>query len=187
MDLDLSQHPVSILQSFFKKIVRLHSQAEAEFSYYSYSPQTIVDQRELFKVPLASITPLWLKEVLTKIPSGVELAFHSRIWVDELPYHIPMADFSVSHRAKRLLPNLIIVGSLKLKPIWFDSGRSYHVYSSLLLNDDELVGYFAELLTLPKSEKLVDVRWVGHRLMAGYASLRWSCNTKQYLKIPEKL
>ncbi|MHB1292207.1 MAG: primase 1D-like protein [Sulfuricella sp.] len=30
----------------------------------------------------------------------------------------------------------------------------------------------------------VDPRWVGHRLISGYAALRWTKNTEQYLNTP---
>lgn len=33
----------------------------------------------------------------------------------------------------------------------------------------------------------VDPRWVGHRLIAGYAALRWTKNTPHYVDTPKKL
>jgi hypothetical protein len=43
------------------------------------------------------------------------------------------------------------------------------------------------LLNKPSGFKLIDERWVGHRIMAGYSALRWSCNTKQYKKMPTQI
>ena len=40
------------------------------------------------------------------------------------------------------------------------------------------------LLNIPGKIKIVDSRWVGHRLLGGYASLRWSNNTRQYKRFP---
>lgn len=41
------------------------------------------------------------------------------------------------------------------------------------------------LLANPKNDKqVVDSRWVAHRLIAGYAALRWTSHQNQYLSVP---
>jgi hypothetical protein len=71
----------------------------------------------------------------------------------------------------------------------YSSGRSFHVYYPTLITHDEWVRFMgsALLLNMTHHAPVVDQRWVGHRLIGGYAALRWSCNTKTYRSMPERV
>lgn len=44
------------------------------------------------------------------------------------------------------------------------------------------------LLINPRNgAEVVDTRWVGHRLIGGFGSLRWSNNSGQYLGLPTRV
>ncbi|MGC1520222.1 MAG: hypothetical protein WA803_01670, partial [Steroidobacteraceae bacterium] len=70
--------------------------------------------------------------------------------------------------------------------LYFDSGRSFHAYGLQLISPGEWREFMAKLLllNLPEGEHLIDARWVGHRLVAGYGALRWSANSDFYLQVP---
>ena len=63
-----------------------------------------------------------------------------------------------------------------------NSGRSFHAYSLRLISPKEWREFMGRLLllNLPGRSSFIDSRWVGHRLVAGYASLRWTANSEQY-------
>ncbi|NEX60635.1 hypothetical protein G3574_06065 [Noviherbaspirillum sp. 17J57-3] len=69
----------------------------------------------------------------------------------------------------------------------FSSGRSLHGYGINPLTPEEWIRFMGLLLLAnhPSKPTVVDTRWVGHRLLAGYAALRWSRNTSHYLQLPQ--
>jgi hypothetical protein len=102
--------------------------------------------------------------------------------------HIPMVDFAgeVDAEDGAILANLLAefgVPTLEL----YRSGSSFHGYGTTLLGPDQWARFAATLLlaNVPQRRHVVDCRWVGHRLRAGYGALRWSCNTSQYKQFPE--
>jgi hypothetical protein len=162
---------------------------EYEFSKYVYVPQSTKDEREIARIPSANAAAA-LEPLLAGLNPLQELALHSRISCGGAYRHVPMLDlaerFSEAHlQALRGLMAEFEVGEFAV----YHSGRSAHVYGLALLSDDRLRQFFARalLLNLPGKEPLVDSRWIGHRLYAGYGSLRWSCNTKQYLNWPKTI
>ena len=72
---------------------------------------------------------------------------------------------------------------------WYKSGRSYHGYGRSLLTHNDWIKQMGKLLLVNQIgvPPTVDPRWVGHRLIAGYASLRWTKNTPQYLDYPRRV
>lgn len=186
MNIDIKSHPVSVLQPFFRDIALvLGSSAMLEFSYYKYQPQTLEDERKLFKVNITDVTPEWFFEIHQKIEEGYELAMHSRVWNGNEMRHMLMADMAVKNSRMDLLPRRMYLPSLQksVQPHYFNSGRSFHSYVPVLTSDDDaLRKFFCDLLI--HHSQLFDGRWMGHRLLAGYAALRWSCNTGQYRSAP---
>ncbi|MBU9577243.1 hypothetical protein KTE26_02190 [Ralstonia mannitolilytica] len=157
------------------------------FSEYEYRPQSIVDNRRVFEVPISDVDRPWLRLNLTGLSSGAELALHSNIrWNGEVR-HIPMIDFATRSRAQLPKLNEFLEGRIADSMLWFDSGRSFHGYGTTLITEAEWRELMGRLLlaNMPNLPPLVDPRWVGHRLIAGYSALRWSCNTKQYIQLPE--
>lgn len=180
-------HPISVVYDI---IGMMGENYTFQFSKYFYRPQSPLDEREVFSVVGADINDSWLERQMADLPEGWELALNSEV-IDprNRRSHIPMIDFS-SRRTDFLLSPYFrsMVGSRFHDSMYiFDSGRSYHAYSSSLMSNKEWISFMGALLLLapPQSESIVDVRWVGHRLIGGYSALRWSCNTSRYLKYPE--
>jgi len=99
-----------------------------------------------------------------------------------------MIDFISEHlqgHDAQVLPDLLDKDILQTL-FFFNSGRSLHGYGLRLLTYVEWVSFMGTLLllNLPNRNQIVDPRWVGHRLRAGYGALRWSFNTSHYLGFP---
>ncbi|KAA6129667.1 primase 1D-like protein [Cupriavidus cauae] len=182
--MNFDAHPLLVL-----KQLRQHygDAVSCTFSVYEYQPQSIDDKRQSFSVKISEVTYAWLESVLAGLPPKVELALHSNVILEGKTLHIPMVDFATRSRAQ--LPKLKeflgqkIVDSI----LWFDSGRSFHGYAATLITEIEWIELMGRLLLAnkPNQTPLTDPRWVGHRLIAGYSALRWSCNTRQYIQIPQ--
>ena len=68
------------------------------------------------------------------------------------------------------------------------SGRSFHAYFPHLLTPRQWVKFMGSaLLCNTPSSDVIDQRWVGHRLIGGYAALRWSNNTPQHAHYPTRI
>lgn len=184
--MDQEKHPSRLLTHFS---ALLEPPFRFEFSKYIYKPQSTADEREYF-----SFTPTEAVDGAASLMNSLrpeqELAFHSRICAEGEVFHVPMLDLACNvddHTAEALLAFMarFNIRSFEL----YRSGRSGHVYGLELLPDSLLTKFFAHalLLNLPGKPPLVDSRWIGHRLYAGYGSLRWSCNTKQYLQYPHRI
>lgn len=160
----------------------------ASFSLYRYTPQAVEDERERFKVPLRDVNPDWLESQLAALPPDRELAMDSVLRLGRREMHIPMVDFA----ADVLRQSEVISWTgqhLGLNLRLFDSGRSFHAYGTVPISRDRWIRLMGLLLlaNLPDRAPLVDTRWIGHRLLAGYASLRWSRNSPRYLATPTSL
>lgn len=185
----LAEHPIEVIELIAKEQRR---DSEFEFSIYEYIPQSLLDNRDVFTLSAHEISENKIEGIISKLPHDRELALHSKVRIGKTVKHIPMIDFQGKineispfiSRIENTLPRKI---SKEL--IFFDSGRSLHAYSPILLNKEEWHNLMGRLLliSLPKEENIIDVRWVGHRIIAGYGSLRWSNNTNQYLRLPRKI
>ena len=181
----MKNHPSLIIQEI---INRYGAELSFEFSHYIYIPRTIEDQRSTFTISARELTPKKLEELCSSTPEGKELALNSRVQLaDKIIMHIPMIDLAT--RATGIISRVLEVlpSNLSGAMIWFESGRSYHGYGTVLISQDEwvkLMGRFL-LVNQPQVPPVVDPRWIGHRLISGYASLRWTKNTGHYLQKPE--
>lgn len=176
-------HPYIVLE---KIKPQLPSNAIATFSKYTYHPQTIKDDRTLIEIPLQEITWEKVCDLIESLESDQELAFHSNLSINSEIRHIPMVDFATSGKAQ--VSKLIdyIGKGLMENFLWFNSGRSFHGYGTTLISQKEWYELMGKLLLAnqPSLPPLTDPRWVGHRLIAGYAALRWSKNTDSYKQEP---
>jgi hypothetical protein len=180
-------HPFYFLSSLFRK-----EEATFEFSKYVYTPDSLLDEREIFSVSGNDLTEEWVQSTLSLLRPDQELAIHSKVSMAGRNWHIPMIDFSlekgmseeVFDRMSRLLPK-----SLMLNMAVYSSGRSFHAYSTTLLTPKSWYDLMGRLLLInPRNaDEIVDTRWVGHRLVGGYGSLRWSNNSGQYLGHPTRV
>lgn len=179
------EHPCQHIINF----LRTQPEVKLQFSIYEYSPQTLFDHRHIIDIPSSELNFEWVSKTISKLRPGEELAFHSRYKYGKKFFHIPMIDFHCppeNFRAaysalSKILPNVILSGL-----VFYDSGRSFHAYGSKPLDNANWVKFMGRLLlaNLPNQTPIVDTRWVGHRLLGSYASLRWSSNSSQYLKEP---
>jgi hypothetical protein len=121
----------------------------------------------------------FLENALSSLDLQEELAFHSRIIIEgDKSYHIPMIDFRCCEMTETDW-DLMCEGlsSEILDDFYlFDSGSSFHGYSLCLLSEKEWMSFMLDLVIL--LDKLIDYRWVAHRIRGGHSSLRWSGNTK---------
>jgi hypothetical protein len=185
-------HPVDFTADFCAR----HPEIVAlEFGIYRYQPQTIRDKRLLKKAPPEKIAARF-KQFERQLKPEQDIALHSRVYVKKNRFswsstairHIPMIDFQSQVRMEDLERVAEIANDFHCHEmaVYF-SGRSYHFYGFALLTQEQWVAFMGRvlLLNMPTHEPLVDCRWVGHRLLAGYSSLRWSKNSKQYMQLPE--
>lgn len=184
--MDLGNHPLRVVRRLQKVA---GDEIVLSFSKYRYRPQSPIDERIVLQVPIHEVNESWLSRELHLLPEGWELALNSNISNSRGDIaHIPMIDF-----VGRLHPAVLrrdirdTLGPTVLEHCeFYDSGRSLHGYVSGLISAEEWIGFMGGLLllNLPGRVPLVDARWVGHRLRAGYASLRWSANTSHYVRLP---
>jgi len=180
-------HPYFGLLELFKSDDALFT-----FSKYKYIADSLFDERKLIKVKSQQISEKWVCDQLGTLIENEELALHSSVFIKGRNYHIPMIDFSLDeefsidiyHRMRLFLPKKTLSEIL-----FYSSGRSYHAYSLNLLSPKEWLEFMGRLLLInpPRNSSIIDTRWIGHRLIGGYSSLRWSNNTNQYLAMPKRI
>jgi hypothetical protein len=183
----LDAHPWKLV----RHLANLHGDhIEFEFSRYYYYPRALEDPRQLFTVSGTAMTEEWLFEQLKTLERGQELAIHSKLYLRGVVSHLRLVDFDGFSASHLTGLGRILSADEAESMHYFFSGRSFHGYSTLLLNSQsEWVQFMARLLlaNAPAGVRVVDSRWIGHRLMAGYASLRWSANTARHLQYPESI
>jgi len=182
-----SNHPYYFLTKLFSE-----EDAQFEFSKYVYQADSLFDDREILTVAGAELTPEWIEAEIEALRPDQELALHSRVKIKNRTYHIPMIDFSMDgpivdqsfDRLRYFLPRKVIL-SLAI----FASGRSYHGYSTAILEPKEWIEFMGRLLLINKRNgpEVVDTRWIGHRLIGGYCSLRWTNNSGLYEGEPRRI
>ncbi|WP_157050744.1 hypothetical protein [Herbaspirillum rhizosphaerae] len=175
-------HPI-LLAKKWKSLLGDH--ALMTFSSYKYVPQQVKDERRIFTVRLGEITDSWLTDRIGELPTDHEIALHSAIDTGNGIKHIPMVDFCTTDTISQKFISWIYESSgitLRL----YDSGRSFHGYGIEPISDANWISFMGLILlaNLPGESPLIDTRWVGHRLLAGYSSLRWSANSFHSLKLP---
>lgn len=188
-DTEFGSHPLHVLDELRR---REHSAMTLSFSRYLYRPQAPFDEREVFEVPLTEVNGSWLRSELSNLRPGWDLALNSSVVdVRRRRHHLPMIDFakpSIS-AADFVLMRSLLGSGLVSGLSYFESGRSIHAYGSQLLGLGEWRVFMGKLLllNLPAAEPLIDGRWVGHRLISGFAALRWSANSPHYLAVPKRI
>jgi hypothetical protein len=160
----------------------------AHFSRYVYRPQSVEDERKYINVPLEAVTEEWLDDQLARLSPGEEISIHSKLTKGRMIRHIPMIDFAIATGAHEQVISWARE-HLHMKLHVFDSGRSFHAYGVRPVTTAEWIRLMGLLLlgNLPDKAPVVDSRWIGHRLLAGYSALRWSKNTAQYVGWPTLL
>jgi len=175
-------------------LAKLYQNEDAIFhlSKYKYVADSLFDEREFISVRATELTESWLESAINSLDPEYELALHSKVLIRNRTYHIPMIDFSISgsftteavNRMRYFLPKNVML-NMEI----YDSGRSFHAYSTTLIQPKKWIEFMGRLLLINsrKDQHIVDTRWVGHRLIGGFSSLRWSNNTNQYLGLPRRI
>lgn len=158
-------------------------------SFYRYRPQSLIDERSSFIFDRETfLSAANFAAFLNRCPPGFEAAFHSLVaCLDGQPRHLPLVDMSTESASDLVAVNSFLHDENFYGFSWFESGRSFHGYGGRLITHNEWIQFMGKLLLCnPKDrDPLVDPRWIGHRLIGGYAALRWTHNTDQYLSLPK--
>lgn len=185
----INRHPIlwvyDLLKSYYDWEV-LTSDTILSFSRYRYYPQSFKDEREVFELPLYNLDKSSLFDMLMDLDDTQELSLNSNIQTLNSKLHLPLIDFG--GKDSKLLESTF----KEFCTLWdmnfqiYSSGRSYHAYGNKLLSESDWIKFMGSLLliNIPGSSKIIDDRWIGHRILAGYSSLRWSKNTSHYKKYP---
>jgi hypothetical protein len=177
-----NRHPIALIKHYAKI---LHREAECEFAHYLYEKQSTVDKRTIVRCKINEAEDFFLNDSLMSISKNYDIALQSRVYIKNDIYHIPMCDFTGDINDEKML---IVFDSLKPLDICdvvvYFSGNSYHGYGLTLIKDSDYYNYLGRLLlcNLPRKSKIIDDRWVGHRLISGYLSLRLTYNQQKYRK-----
>lgn len=166
------------------------SETLVDVSEYCYTPNTIEDNRSIFQIRLYELCDT-IESFNSK--NGSELSLLSRIRHNNNNFHIPMIDFKTCNRNElyRFIGDLSLTleqhMSLDRKPefLLFDSGRSFHAYGNFKLPN--LEKFFAYAMLTMQGSDLLDNRWIAHRILSGYASLRLTKSSDYYLSIPRHI
>lgn len=181
---DLARHPIQViarLRQFIPPSSIFH------LSYYAYVPQALEDPRRHFAVEAAQLGIELFQRLLVETPNGMELAIHSNVSTLLGELHIPMVDLATPDECEISKVVAVLPGELAKRMEWYKSGRSFHGYGYALVSRlawEQMMGSLL-LANAPNSDPIVDPRWIGHRLLAGYAALRLTRNTDHYLAYPK--
>lgn len=179
----INRHPINFIGH-----LKIPENAILTFSDYLYDKKSFRDERSLFDFQKKELNENWFINHILSMDPLYELALHSSFEVDGEKFHIPMIDFTAKRSEQNSLSAL-----RELSEFWetdfliFFSGRSFHAYGVKPITDIEWVKFMGSLLLLNvrgTTNKLIDTRWVGHRILAGYSALRWSNNTNHYKAFP---
>lgn len=178
-------HPLHLVAQIAAK---LSSDAQLEFARYRYTPQSLRDDRTVFRIPGRELTATWFYHALSSLAHEEELALQSRVlFANGNVQHLPLIDFAEGVTGVRMSDLGTILASCQIGELWlYESGRSFHGYGTSLIDGDAWTAFMGSLLLAnsPSGPHLVDCRWIGHRLRAGYASLRWSSNSTHHRQLP---
>jgi hypothetical protein len=163
---------------------------QVELGIYNYAPQSIADERRIVRI---SANNFWKKfaALREKLSEHEDIAVHSRVSTTIAGHkrwlHVPMIDLRNDLKdsdVDELIKAARDFGAKEVA-IYF-SGRSFHVYAYTLLPMRRWTAFMGRCLLLNRADEpeLVDARWVGHRLLAGYGALRWTRQSKWYHSEP---
>lgn len=186
--MDLDRHPFLIIELLQDQY---DDDIEFEFSKYVHTQQQLLDNRRTFRLKGSEISASWARQVFESLSDDEELAIHSKVRRRDRNYHIPMIDFVSGDWSQKLESEIrkYLPRRVARELVVFSTGRSFHAYGLYLLEPKEWIDFMGRLLLInpPGNSEFVDARWIGHRLIGGFSSLRWSCNTSNYKKYPEFL
>lgn len=170
----------------------LDSESTYSLSRYTYLPDSLSDNRIIDTISGEDFSINYVNSILKSLNRDQELAFHSLVQTKSRRiYHIPMIDFSISRLDREVYYRLknFIDYKILYDMSFYSTGNSFHAYSSKLLTHREWLKFMGSLLLVNPSNSslnIIDNRWIGHRLMSGFSSLRWSNNSGIYKNLPKE-
>jgi len=179
-----NSHPFQTVKHLFSK-----KESIFKFSKYTYTPDTLFDDREIIEMQGDAISEEWVDKTIKSLKPDQELALSSLTKIRGKTLHIPMIDLAIGQIDGQEIfsrMNRYVSRSVLMNISFYSSGRSFHAYSTTLLPPKDWISFIGQLLLInPKNQpEIIDSRWIGHRLIGGYGSLRWSNNSKNYLGEP---
>lgn len=184
-----AKHPISIYIEYLKQNKLVDINSTFSFKKYIYKKTEFKDEYKEYGVTLSHINLDWLRDEINSLSPIEELAINSTIKTNHKKIYLPLVDLSprdITNKASHDVINKLL-DYWKMDFFVFDSGRSFHLYGTKPFHTkSNWLKFTASLLLLnePGKQILIDTRWVGHRLMAGFSSLRLSNNTDQYKRYP---
>jgi hypothetical protein len=182
----LSKHPIGFVEELRRKY---GGKLELRFSRYRYKRRERDDPRKTFPVCIGEVDSTWLTRQLAALAPDQELALESRVRVGRRWRHIPMIDFYGMRREDLARVLDVLPRFSNETPFVYFSGRCFHAYYPILVTSSQWIKFMGSVLlcNTPSRPRVVDQRWIGHRLVGGYAALRWSWNTRHYKAMPTRV
>lgn len=183
------KHPIAVYIPHLISEGLIPLESDISFKRYTYIKSQFIDDFSEFMVPASIIDINWLQIQISQLSIHEEIAINSEILCGKRKLYLPLVDLSPKNINNKNFHDVIS----KLLNFWemdffvFDSGRSFHLYGARpFKTKSNWMRFTASLLLLnePGKQTLIDTRWVGHRIMAGFSSLRLSNNTSQYKRYP---
>ncbi|MCP3957171.1 MAG: hypothetical protein GY719_04905 [bacterium] len=186
---DLAGHPIESVERLAAEKPGIRA---FELGVYIYSPQKVKDNRRVVVVQAKRLREEYCR-LLECLKPGEEIAFQSRVYLGEerrgTVRHVPLVDFACKPEDERVVSavgacNELGIGRMSL----YASGRSLHGYAESLVTEREWARLLGRLLLENRrhDDEVIDSRWVGHRLLAGYGALRWSNSSGMYAATPTR-
>lgn len=167
--------PIDIIEEIIKKNPGLKV---VFFVAYRYVPKSLNLKGRVTLIPIeVKNTDARSYMSSIRLKKSWDLTLCSKVKMkDNSIRHIPQIDFwcPISSKNKNLIKTKLIE-VLKITPgFLLNSGNSYHFIGTKLLSEKQwqyLLG-LCLLTTEPFKKSIIDVRWLGHQLMAGWSCLR---------------
>lgn len=161
-----------------------------QFDVYKYRPQTIGENKITIDIDVDKLDTDLVELSYFARREHMEVSFNSSVRTSDsnIKLHIPMIDCYGELDGAKVDRIIAASKDFELEAIYiFYSGRSYHIYGIGLMDPDMWRRFMGRilLLNMPDQDPLVDARWVGHRLLAGYGTLRWTRNSQYYESEPK--
>ena len=168
-------HPIGFVESLLTTHSRI---CELQLSIYRYHPQSLWDDRTTYSVAPSQLRSQY-ENLSKKLGQEEDLAIDSVVALtnQKTKRHIGLIDFNTPERTRaENASNLLVEEYHVPQAALVFSGRSYHLYLGILLSHSAWIKFMGRilLLNLRQEPPVIDSRWVGHRLIGGCASLRWS-------------
>lgn len=122
------------------------------------------------------ITLEQLKKMLNGLVINRSLAVAScvKLFSASETFHLPMMDFRCEVLPENLATVINFLRLIKKRGVVLDSGRSYHYYGLKPISEKDWLKFLGQCLLF---KGYASARFIGHRLIDGYAALRISKDT----------